>query len=85
MSLDALLAPVPDRNAKHPCKVGRTIEELAEPYKSALVNLLATRYADGGLSDEALQGRLSDAGLEIGVTILNRHRRGLCTCPKATA
>lgn len=84
MSLEALLAPIPDRNAKHPCKVGRIVEELAEPYKSALVNLIVTRYADGGLSDEALEARLKDAGLEVGTTIINRHRRGSCTCPKAT-
>lgn len=80
MNLDALLEPIPDRNQKQPCKVGRIVAGLEEPYKSALTTLLATSYADGGLADEAIQKRMDAAGLQVGATVINRHRKLTCTC-----
>ena len=80
MSLDVLLEPIPDRNQKEPCKVGRILAGLAEPYKSALEGLLATSYENGGLGSDALTERINKAGFEVGATVVHRHRRGKCTC-----
>lgn len=83
MNLDALLEPVPDRNAKALCKVGAIVEGLEDPYKTALKNLLGTLYDDGGLSDEAVAERMTKAGLTIGSKTVYRHRRKGCTCPES--
>ena len=80
MNLDALLAPLPDRNKTLPCKVGRILETLEDPYKTALINLLDTEYDNGGLSAEQLEQRMKQAGLEVGATVLRRHRRKQCGC-----
>ena len=85
MSLEALLAPLPSRGTSEPCKVGRYLARLLDPYRGALVSLLTTSYADGGLSDEALSARMRDAELPVSPTILNRHRRGLCACERGDA
>ena len=79
MSLEALLEPVPER-VKEKCKVGRIVDDLAEPYKSALALKLDLSYANGGLADEELARLLKAAELPVGATIINRHRRGRCTC-----
>lgn len=80
MSLDALLEPIPDRHKTELCKVGKHVESLAEPYKSALVNLLDTPWANGGLSDEAIWERMKKADLPVGATVINRHRTKRCIC-----
>lgn len=80
MNLDALLAPLPDRNISLPCKVGRILESLEDPYKTALLSLLAQDVDQGGLSSEQLQVRLKEAGLEVGATAIRRHRRKQCGC-----
>ena len=79
MSLDALLAPVPER-VKEKCKVGRIVADLPEPYKTALDEKLQLSYASGGLSDEELVRIMAAAELPVGATIINRHRRNRCTC-----
>ena len=78
--MDALLAPLPDRNISLPCKVGRILETLEDPYKTALINLLVTPYEDGGLSAEQLEQRMKQAGLEVGATVIRRHRKKQCGC-----
>jgi hypothetical protein len=81
MSLDILLEPVPERLPIQPlCKVGKFQTDLAEPYKSALAALLTTSFNDGGLTDETLTERLNKAGLSVGATVVNRHRRSKCCC-----
>jgi hypothetical protein len=35
---------------------------------------------DGGFTDEVLQRRMTEAGLVAGVSVINRHRRGMCLC-----
>jgi hypothetical protein len=81
MSLDILLEPVIDRShEKLPCKVGRILASLDDPYKTALVTLLGTAYSHGGLSDEALTERIKLAGFPVGASVVNRHRRNKCAC-----
>lgn len=80
MSLDALLEPIPDKPENRPCKVGVWAATLEEPYLSALTKLLATPFASGGLSDEALTARLNQAGFTIGHSAVRRHRKGACHC-----
>ncbi len=81
MNLDALLEPLPARN-QEACKVGRILADLQDPYKTALINLLDTLYADGGLADEALAARMNAAGLPVGAKTVYKHRRKQCTCPE---
>ena len=81
MNLDALLAPI----EPHPvrlCKIGILLTTLEEPYKSALTNLVTLKHADGGLSDQALCGRLREAGIPMSVSTVHYHRRALCSCVK---
>lgn len=80
MNLEALLEPIPDRNQKEPCKVGRILNDLEGVYKTALSDLLEKPYSAGGLSDEALTDRLNRAGFSVGSTVVRRHRRKGCTC-----
>jgi hypothetical protein len=80
MNLEALLEPIPDRNKKQPCKVGRILEQLEEPYLTAVLGLLAHTYENGGLASEALADRFNKAGFEVGATVVHRHRKGMCTC-----
>lgn len=80
MNLDALLAPLPERNKTLPCKVGRIVESLEDPYKTALINLLAQDVSQGGLSSEQLETRMREAGLEAGATAIRRHRKRQCGC-----
>ena len=80
MSLDVLLDPIPDRNPAVPCKVGRIISDLEEPYKSAVVNLVSTSWPDGGLTDEQLASRLTKAGFPIGASTIRTHRKAMCNC-----
>lgn len=78
MNLDALLEPA--ESLIQPCKLGRIVNGLADPYKSALENLLAIPYADGGESDAALRARLAKAGLHCSQPVIYRHRNKQCAC-----
>lgn len=80
MDLNVLLEPVAQDRAPGPCKVARIVASLEEPYRSALDRLVSTKYQDGGLADEALAARMKAAGVPAGATVINRHRRGQCTC-----
>lgn len=84
MNLEALLEPVEPKQ-KPLCKVGRILDQLEDPYKSALFGLIETKVADGGLSDDALAARMKTAGLEIGAKSLWTHRRRLCACQQVNA
>lgn len=81
MNLDILLEPIPEPKPTL-CKLGKVLEQLEDPYKTALQNLVNLQYADGGMSDEALTERLHQAELPMGSTIVNRHRRLVCSCYK---
>ncbi len=83
MNLDALLAPIPDRNKSLPCKLGRIVESLEDPYKGALLQLIATDHTQGGLSPEGLEVRMREAGLEIGASAIRKHRSSQCSCVHA--
>lgn len=78
-SLDILLEPRAPEPPKF-CKVGKILADLDEPYKTALINILELPYASGGFSDEEITTRMTEAGIPAGHTIINRHRRGRCTC-----
>lgn len=78
MNLDALLEP--SENLNQPCKLGRIMAGLNEPYRSALENLIAVPFADGGESDARLRGRLAKAGLYVSQPVIYRHRHGECSC-----
>lgn len=80
MNLDALLEPIPSRRKITLCKLGQTLSKLEEPYKTALQKLVATSYADGGLSDRDLSVRLDAAGIQISTSVIHYHRRSLCSC-----
>ena len=79
MSLDVLLEPIPAKS-KTPCKVGKVLASLDDPYKTALLNLLNTKFSDGGLADEHVAERLERAGFDIGATTVRTHRKGMCSC-----
>lgn len=61
MNLDALLAPLPERNKTLPCKIGRIVLSLEDPYRTALSNLLEHDHATGGLTAEDLETRMKEA------------------------
>ena len=76
--LDALLAP-PESLAT-PCKLGRIIDKLNDPYKTALIGLLEVPFADGGESDTAIRERLYKAGFPVSQAVIYRHRNKQCSC-----
>lgn len=80
MGLDALLAERSDKT--DPCKLGRLIATLEEPYRAALNTLLSVAYVDGGESDREIAHRLRLADLPMSQATINRHRVGTCGCPK---
>lgn len=63
--------------------MGRVIAALEEPYRGALLNLLAVSYVDGGESDTEIANRLKAAEIPTSTPTVNRHRRGICGCPKS--
>lgn len=80
--LDALLSESADVAIVEPCLVGVIASDLEEPYLSAFLKIVNTTYPQGGLSDLPASKKLAQAGLRIGASTLNRHRRGLCYCAK---
>lgn len=78
--LDVLLEPVP--SSQRLCKMGKIVDQLDEPYKSAVVSLLATSFDEGGFTERQLSERFAIAGLRVGMTIIYYHRNNLCNCQK---
>lgn len=79
--LDALLDDsITSAGLSSKCLLGRTVDELEEPYRGALVALL-----DGDLSAAVVSYRLKLAGLKGSEKTVLVHRRGICGCPKAAA
>ena len=78
MNLDALLAPI--QKEVKPCKLGLLIQELEDPYKSALQTMTDTKLEDGGLSDNALSERTAAAGIRVSRSVIREHRRNTCSC-----
>jgi hypothetical protein len=74
--LNALLTGEPVPAIGSSCKVAQILEELEEPYLSALTALLASSAA------ELVESRLRSAGFAISATTIRKHRRGVCSCPK---
>jgi hypothetical protein len=79
-NLDALLDAnlVPSGTGK--CLLGRTVDELPEPYKTAMRELLASSTAS-----DLVSYRLREAGLKGSDRTIQRHRRGICGCPAEVA
>lgn len=80
-NLDALLAPT-TVYAGTPCNLARTLAGLPEPYKTALNDMLALPYADGGLTDHDITARMKSAGLRSSDSTVHRHRHHKCSCPR---
>lgn len=74
INLDALLE-LPVRKAT-PCLIGRTVEDLPEPYKSALAALLD----DPEIPSTLVTERIHAAGLRGGHATVHRHRKAQCSC-----
>jgi hypothetical protein len=81
MSLETLLAPIPSRVTKL-CRVGRIIEGLDEPYKTAVINLVNLHRANGGLTEAELSSRFAEANLQASASVIYTHRSGHCACRK---
>lgn len=64
------------------CLVGKMLEELPEPYKSAVTKQLTTSWKDGGESDYDMSSKFSAAGFKISPSTVNRHRTTKCNCGK---
>lgn len=74
INLDALLErPVRKTNA---CLIGRTLQELPEPYKGALAAMLQ----DKTITTTAIAERVTAAGLRGSYITIYRHRANLCSC-----
>jgi hypothetical protein len=78
MNLESLLEPV--EHEATPCKILKIIMELEDPYRSAVVQMLNTRFMDGGLSDEKLSMKMKKAGLRVSWQVIYRHRSKICCC-----
>jgi hypothetical protein len=74
MNLEALLESS-DTIVGTPCVIARTIEELPEQYKVAVLKLMEERTAD-----EEMASRFRAAGLPGRASSFQRHRIGRCTC-----
>lgn len=77
--IELLLSAAPTRLSE-PCHLQRIIDGLADPYKTALGRLVTVTYSEGGLSDIELAHVMRQAGLKIGKTAINYHRRAVCGC-----
>ena len=63
-----------------PCIIGRSIRDIPDPYKTALQNIVALPWGDGGFTDAQVAQAMKAAGLRSSETSVRRHRRGFCTC-----
>jgi len=76
-NLDALLSEdLIHSSGSKPCLIGRAVDSLSEPYKSALVALIK---GDGSADEVA--ARMRSAGLRSSGTTIRRHRNNHCLCP----
>lgn len=57
------------------CHIADTLGNLAEPYSSALENLLS-----GDMSADIVASAMRKAGLRSSASAITRHRRGVCCC-----
>lgn len=62
------------------CVIGRAMRDLPEPYKTPLVELVDTPFANGGKSADEVFKIMNEAGLRSSSTAVTRHRRGTCAC-----
>lgn len=62
------------------CVIGRALTTVPDRYKNALHAIVATRYADGGYTDDEAAFRMRQAGLQASATSIRNHRRGFCAC-----
>lgn len=76
MNLDALLDSNMTPKGTRKCLLGRHLDELDEPYRSALRALF-----DGSLGADAVAYRIREAGLKGSARAIALHRRGICGCP----
>jgi hypothetical protein len=79
--LDAIFSGVVDPSIGSPCRVAKVIDSISDPYQTKLQDLVNKSFADGGLPDTELAKLMQQAGLQCSATMINRHRRGVCTCP----
>lgn len=80
MNLDALLDSNLAPKGSKKCLLGRTLDELEEPYRSALRNLL-----EGDTASEVVAFRIREAGLKGSARLVLLHRRAICGCPPVEA
>lgn len=62
------------------CLIGRTLDALTDPHKSALQKILDTAANQGGLSAAQVAKLMKEAGLRSSETTVTRHRLGTCAC-----
>lgn len=79
-ALDTLLTHTAGPRAGTPCVIQQNLNNLAEPYKTALQTLITTPYKDGGYTADEVGARLKAAGLPGSATTVTRHRNGTCSC-----
>jgi hypothetical protein len=66
--------------AQKVCSIARHLADTPEPYKSALVRLLANDGFSGGLSADVAAKTMRQAGLKTSATAIRLHRAGTCIC-----
>ena len=76
--LDALLGEVVTNDDARWCAIGKLLNELPEPYRSALEELVKSKTA---AINVAL--RIQAAGLKGSEKAVHRHRAGQCLCPRS--
>lgn len=79
MDLEQLLVPVERKQVK-PCKVGVLLQTLEGKYLEAVTTMLDKSWAQGGVTDDYISGRLVSAGVPIGASTIRRHRKRECLC-----
>lgn len=62
------------------CVIGRALTELAEPYRTALRDIVYRPWTDGGLTADEVAIVMMESGLRGSATAVTRHRRGTCVC-----
>lgn len=62
------------------CIVKRLVDQTPEPYKTALLSLLANDAYTGGLSADVVAKTMREAGLRTSATAIRLHRASTCIC-----
>jgi hypothetical protein len=78
MDLNVLLQPI--GKTRPPCKLGLIIDNIEDPYKAALTELV--NDVDS-VSSTRLSMHLKKAGLEVSENTILRHRRMTCACTRS--